>query len=134
MREESDSEVDALSGMWASCSGESRSFRRRSHFGNARGVLTAKVSLRKKYVTSQAIKANVADIPQGKKYGYSRRNLERPKRRGKRSAGCDREPPIIGANVQPVDQEMGTQAYAYAAFNDGALYRGIRIRPHLRNI
>ena len=39
---------------------------------------------------------NVAGTAQGRKYGYFFRNSEFPKVSGKRSAGRDSDPPIIG--------------------------------------
>jgi hypothetical protein len=38
----------------------------------------------------------LAETAQGRKYGYFLRNLESPKVSGKRSAGRDNDPPIVG--------------------------------------
>ncbi len=49
--------------------------------------------------TNVKIHANaekLAETAQGKKYGYFLRNLEFPKVSGKRSAGRDNDPPIVG--------------------------------------
>ena len=54
------------------------------------------VSLRKKKVTSQAIRENAAGIAQGRKYGYSLRNTFSPNRSGNLSAGRASNPPITG--------------------------------------
>jgi hypothetical protein len=53
-------------------------------------------SSRYKYVVIHARRENVAGMAQGRKYGYSFRKVLLPKRVGKRSAGCDRAPPING--------------------------------------
>lgn len=41
----------------------------------------------------------VAETEQGKKYGYSLRNVESPKMSGNLSAGLARDPPISGLGV-----------------------------------
>jgi hypothetical protein len=62
------------------------------------GLLT--VSLRKKKATSQAVTPKVAATAQGRKYGYSERNLLPPNTLGNRSVGRDREPPIMGPSYR----------------------------------
>ena len=47
-------------------------------------------------VMTHANAEKVAETAQGRKYGYFFRNSEFPKISGKRSAGCDNEPPIVG--------------------------------------
>jgi len=47
-------------------------------------------------VKTHANAEKVAGTAQGRKYGYFFRNSEFPKAPGKRSAGCDSEPPIVG--------------------------------------
>jgi hypothetical protein len=47
-------------------------------------------------VKTQAKAWKLAETAQGRKYGYLLRNSEFPKVSGKRSAGRDNEPPIVG--------------------------------------
>jgi len=78
-------------------------------------------------VKTHANAEKVAGTAQGRKYGYFFRNSEFPKAPGKRSAGCDSEPPIVGLqelvgipdplggrlthpSAPPVDQEIGIYA------------------------
>jgi len=54
------------------------------------------VSLRNINATIQIARVRVAEIAQGRKYGYSFRNLLLPKKIGNSTAGFDNTPPMIG--------------------------------------
>jgi len=47
-------------------------------------------------VMTHANAEKVAETAQGRMYGYFFRNPEFPKVSGKRSTGCDNDPPIVG--------------------------------------
>jgi hypothetical protein len=60
------------------------------------GVGKETVSLRNKNVTTHTTAEKVAEIAQGRKYGYFLRNSFWPNSCGNLSAGRESEPPMMG--------------------------------------
>ena len=71
-------------------------------------------------VMTHANAEKVAETAQGRKYGYFFKNSEFPKVFGKRSAGCDNEPPIVGLqeSVGIPDQKWWHPTYPRAPPKD----------------